>query len=52
LDLYKEEDQRALKNLVAFGITYDKKVTKTTKNIDKTTMDRAKQLLSTKSISS
>lgn len=52
LDLYKEEDQRALKNLVAFGITYDKKVSKSTKNIDKSTMDRARQLLSTKSISS
>jgi hypothetical protein len=52
LDLFKEEDQRALKNLVAFGITYDKKVAKSTKNIDKTTMDRARQLLNTKSISS
>jgi len=52
LDLFKEEDQKALKNLVAFGITYDKKVAKSTKNIDKTTMDRARQLLNTKSISS
>ncbi len=52
LDLFKEEDQRALKNLVAFGISYDKKVGKSTKSIDKATMDRARQLLNTKSISS
>ena len=38
MDLFKEPEQRVLKNLVAFGITHDKKVSKSTKNIDKTTM--------------
>lgn len=45
LSLFSEEDKKILINLNALGITYDKKIGKSTKNIDKSTMDRSRQLL-------
>ena len=45
LNLYQEEDKKVLVNFIALGITYDKHISKSTKNIERPAMDLARQLL-------
>lgn len=45
LSLFPEEYKAVLTNLVVLGISYDKKISKSTKNIEKSAMDRARHLL-------
>ena len=41
----QEEEKRILNNLGAFGIKYDKSISKSTKSFDKTVMERARAKL-------
>jgi hypothetical protein len=52
MGLFKEEEKNVLRNLTVFGITYDRKVSKSTKSIDKTAMERARNKLKEKSMPS
>ena len=52
LNLYPEEDKKVLVNFIALGITYDKSISKSTKNIERPAMDLARQLLEERSIPS
>lgn len=45
INLFKQDQQKVISNLAVFGIRYDKKISKSTKAIDKTTMDRARAKL-------
>ena len=52
LDLFDPAGKTVLTNLVALGTSYDRKISKSTKNIEKSAMDRARLLLQTRSIPS
>jgi len=52
LNLFNEEEQIILKNLVVFGIKYDRKISKSTKSIDKLAMERARTRLKLNSMPS
>lgn len=40
-DLFEEKDQKVLKNVITLGVKYDRKITTSTKNIDKNTRMKA-----------
>ena len=52
LSLFGESDKRKLINFIAMGVTYDKNISRSTKNIDRIIMERARKLLEERSIPS
>ena len=52
LGMFDEGDRTALVNFLALGISYDKSISRSTKNIEKSVMDRARHLLEERAIPS